>query len=284
MSRFIPNSTMIPNAFFDDVMQQLSEKALRAYLLIARKTTGWGKEWDSISISQFRQFTGMKDERTVRAGLNELIAFGLIKPLQKPGHPTKYSLVTDSAPPTSDVPPTSDAPPTSDVKDPLHQMHPTKTNNTKTKENIYIGNDKETDPVNEIFDYWKSVLNHPRAKMDAKRKNAIKNALKIGYEIDDLKAAIVGCSLTPHNMGINENHQKYDDIELILRSASHIDRFISNSISTGKKKSQGSATNRNQGSIGTKPTTRTISHENFADKDYGQSTVTAPWLAGAGIN
>jgi hypothetical protein len=50
------------------------------------------------------------------------------------------------------------------------------------------------------------------------------------------------------------------------------------------KKSPGSATNRNQGSIGTKPTTRTIPHENFADKDYGQSTITAPWLTGTGIN
>jgi hypothetical protein len=51
-----------------------------------------------------------------------------------------------------------------------------------------------------------------------------------------------------------------------------------------EQKSLGSATNRNQGSIGTKPTTRTIPHENFADKDYGQSTITAPWLTGTGIN
>jgi hypothetical protein len=50
------------------------------------------------------------------------------------------------------------------------------------------------------------------------------------------------------------------------------------------QKSLGSATNRNPGSIGTKPTTRTIPHENFADKDYGQSTITAPWLTGTGIN
>jgi hypothetical protein len=147
MSRFVPNSTMIPNAFFDEVMSQISEKALRNYLLIVRKTTGWGKEWDSISISQFKQLTGIKDERTIRAGLAELIEFNLIKAVQKPGHPTKYALVNEQ-PPASDVPPTSYAPPASDAKDPLHgmqgdplhEMHPTKTTNkttkTKTKKDI----------------------------------------------------------------------------------------------------------------------------------------------------
>jgi len=134
---------MIPNAFVDDAMAGLSDKALRCYLLIVRKTTGWGKEWDSISISQFQDFTGIKDDRTVRSGLLELIELGLIKSLKKTGQPTQYCLVfepvLDGQPPTSDVPPTSHVPPTSDVgrpptshvPDPLHGMLPTKETNTK---------------------------------------------------------------------------------------------------------------------------------------------------------
>ena len=52
--------------------------------------------------------------------------------------------------------------------------------------------------------------------------------MKLGYSIDDLKLAINGCAVTPFNRGENERNQRYDDLELILRDASHIDRFIHN--------------------------------------------------------
>jgi hypothetical protein len=44
-----------------------------------------------------------------------------------------------------------------------------------------------------------------------------------------------------------------------------------------KQKSPGSATNRNQGHIGNQPTRRTIAHDDFNSKDYGQSTFELPW-------
>jgi len=83
----------------------------------------------------------------------------------------------------------------------------------------------------EIFNYWQSVMNHPRAKLDNKRHRRIAQALKLGYSVEELKQAINGCSLTPYNMGSNDQNQRYDDIELILRDAPHIDRFIANAIS-----------------------------------------------------
>lgn len=157
MTRFVPNSTMIPNAFFDELMNDLSDKALRLYLVIARKTTGWGKESDCISIAQFMQMSGIKDERTVRAAAKELIDFELIKSIQIPGYPTRFSLIGNTLPPTSDVPPTYDAPPTSDVPnplhgmqgDPLHGMHPTKTTNktTNTKTTKYVDDDSSGEAV-----------------------------------------------------------------------------------------------------------------------------------------
>jgi len=140
---------MIPNAFFDDAMNQLSDKALRCYLIITRKTTGWGKEHDAISISQFMQFSGIKDQRTVRTGLKELEEAGLILSKTISGRATVYTL-KHNEPLTSDVPtpltshvPTFDAPPdiscseplTSHVPDPLHEMSPTKETNTKTNNN-----------------------------------------------------------------------------------------------------------------------------------------------------
>lgn len=80
--------------------------------------------------------------------------------------------------------------------------------------------------IHEIFSYWQTTMSHPRAVLDNKRKGRITQALKLGYSTDDLKKAIYGCAQTPFNMGHNDRNQKYDDIELIFRDASHIDRFI----------------------------------------------------------
>ncbi len=80
----------------------------------------------------------------------------------------------------------------------------------------------------EIFNHWLSVMNHPRAKLDNKRRRRIAQALKLGFSVAELKQAIDGCSMTPHNMGKNEGNQIYDDISLIFRDAEHIERFINN--------------------------------------------------------
>lgn len=96
----------------------------------------------------------------------------------------------------------------------------------------------KTSPVNfcesnhvastQLFEYWQRVMNHPRAKLDKKRKRAIEQALKLGYSVPELQKAIDGCKNTPFYMGKNDNNQVYDDISLIFRDAEHIDRFIRN--------------------------------------------------------
>lgn len=81
---------------------------------------------------------------------------------------------------------------------------------------------------NEVFEYWKTTMNHPRAKFDNKRKRVISRALNFGYSLSDLKQAIDGCANTPYNMGKNDTGSVYDDIGLILRDADHIERFMNN--------------------------------------------------------
>jgi len=80
--------------------------------------------------------------------------------------------------------------------------------------------------VTNIFEFWKNKLNHNRAKLDDKRENAIKKALKIGYSTQDLIDAIYGCSLSDFHMGVNDKSTKYDSIDLIFRDADQIDKFI----------------------------------------------------------
>jgi hypothetical protein len=82
--------------------------------------------------------------------------------------------------------------------------------------------------IQTIFDHWRSVMNQPRAKLDAKRRRKITQALKLGFSVAELKQAIDGCSITPHNMGKNENNKLYNYIDLIFRSAENIERFINN--------------------------------------------------------
>ena len=77
--------------------------------------------------------------------------------------------------------------------------------------------------VGAVFDHWRSVWNHPQAKLDPKRKKAIESALKLGYSPDHLCEAISGYQNSSHHTGQNERQTVYDDISLMLRDAAHID-------------------------------------------------------------
>lgn len=96
MSNFISNAFQVPNAVIDDLMANLSPNALKCYLLIVRKTTGWGKTSDRISESQFMDKTGIKNVKTVRTAMVELSDLGLIDQNKKRGQITEYSLVLNS--------------------------------------------------------------------------------------------------------------------------------------------------------------------------------------------
>ena len=79
MSKFIPNSFQLPNAFVDEMLAQVSGNACKVYLLIVRKTRGWQKEKDCISYSQIQKIAGIKSHETIKNALNELLELGLIK-------------------------------------------------------------------------------------------------------------------------------------------------------------------------------------------------------------
>lgn len=76
MSKFIPNSFQVPNALVDEALEKISGNAAKAYLLIVRKTRGWQKETDAISLSQFEKI-GMS-RKTILAAIDELVSVGLV--------------------------------------------------------------------------------------------------------------------------------------------------------------------------------------------------------------
>lgn len=91
MSKFVPNSFQVPNAFVDEVLAKISDASSKIYLVICRKTRGWNKEMDSISLTQFEEITG-KSRPTVIKCLRELIKFGLVVELTSTFHGNTYKL------------------------------------------------------------------------------------------------------------------------------------------------------------------------------------------------
>ena len=109
MNEFIPNSFQIANAVIDEYLSQMSGNAWKCYGLIVRKTRGWQKTHDSLSISQIQKATGIKSEKTVEKAINELVELGLIGKQSRFGLPNEYFLISDpkngGTPPPKNVPP-----------------------------------------------------------------------------------------------------------------------------------------------------------------------------------
>ena len=123
MNEFIPNSFQIANSVIDEYLSQMSGNALKCYILIVRKTRGWQKTHDSLSISQIQKFTGIKKEETVQKAINELVALGLIGKQSRIGLPNEYFLIADpkkgvTPPPKNGVPPENGVPPKKGVTPP----------------------------------------------------------------------------------------------------------------------------------------------------------------------
>ena len=76
--------------------------------------------------------------------------------------------------------------------------------------------------VQAVFDHWKQTHSHPKAQLDDKRLKVIRVALKT-YSADQLCQSISGYKNSPHHMGQNDRKTVYDDIEIFLRDAKHID-------------------------------------------------------------
>lgn len=87
-NKFIPNSFMVANAFVDEAMNKISDASVKIYLLIIRKTRGWTKESDALSLRQLESLS-RKSRPTVIKSLTELEEVGLIKK----HHQSKYGNV-----------------------------------------------------------------------------------------------------------------------------------------------------------------------------------------------
>jgi len=78
----------------------------------------------------------------------------------------------------------------------------------------------------EVFDEWCRVMKKSnKAVLSPERKKAVIARLEQGFSVEDLKQAVYGCRITPHNMGVNDRGMLYNDLELICRNAANVERF-----------------------------------------------------------
>jgi len=95
MSNFISNAFMLPNDLIDKgYMAHMKGPALACYLFIARKTRGWNKSTDSISVSQLVEGTGYNKDSVLK-GCEKLVLMGVVERKSFANQPAKYEL-TDS--------------------------------------------------------------------------------------------------------------------------------------------------------------------------------------------
>lgn len=185
MSKFIANSFQIPNAVVDELMANMSPNALRCYLLITRKTTGWGKVSDRISASQFMQALGIKDKRTVYSALSELVDLNLINAIKNNGEITEYSLILDEPEPVTINAGTKNDTGSNECTEPVAKNVPATSSKkcTSTKYNIKnnITKTKNDIDFDLVMDAYNDAVENrlPQIqKMTTARKNAVKKLLK----------------------------------------------------------------------------------------------------------
>ncbi|WP_308074580.1 replication protein [Neisseria polysaccharea] len=104
--KYIPNSFQMANAVVDDFLCLMSGNAWKCYAVIVRKTTGWQKEIDYISVSQFKTLTGIKTDVTVADALKELVELNLIASVKRHGQVTGYRInMPEPSPENGGTPP-----------------------------------------------------------------------------------------------------------------------------------------------------------------------------------
>ena len=80
--------------------------------------------------------------------------------------------------------------------------------------------------IEEVFNYWRATLNHPKALLTKERSRCIAERLREGYIVFDLKRAVDGCKASAFHMGTNDEGKVFDDVDLIFRNGAKVEKFI----------------------------------------------------------
>lgn len=144
-----PNHTQTPNDLFDRLMREMSEAELKVVLAAVRKTLGYHRDSDEISLTQFEEITGMSRKGVV-AGLQAAIERGVVREIGRGKRGVvRYTLVVES----DQLPEVTSYQNTPELVTELHQSqartsyqkkHTKERNQIKDKEKVSPSNSKLT--------------------------------------------------------------------------------------------------------------------------------------------
>lgn len=80
--------------------------------------------------------------------------------------------------------------------------------------------------LREVFDYWKTVMGHPRVSITRDTSARIAARLSEGRSVAELKAAIRGARRSAWHRGDNPTGTKYDKLKTVLRDAEQVGAMI----------------------------------------------------------
>ena len=95
-----PNVTQVPNIFFEYWMAQLTPAEFKVLMCLSRKTFGWHKKKDKVSIKQIQKMTQLHKSGIVK-NVQKLIDLGLVKKIKSKTSdgddaPNEYEIVVYS--------------------------------------------------------------------------------------------------------------------------------------------------------------------------------------------
>lgn len=102
------------------------------------------------------------------------------------------------------------------------------------KETPLSGEPDEAGQIRELADYWREKCRHPQAKVDSKTKRwaKVKARLRDGYTPEQIRQAIDGAASKPY---VNDEGKRFDDLELVCRSAEKLEDFMGRAATNGKR-------------------------------------------------
>lgn len=105
-----------------------------------------------------------------------------------------------------------------------HRDNTTEHRDTTETVKTIVEQARPIDDTTAVFQAWQEATGKHRAQLDPKRRRRIKAALK-QYPLADVVDAVRGWQFSPHHRGQNTHGTVYNDLDLLLRDAEHLERF-----------------------------------------------------------
>lgn len=196
---FEVNSFQIPNALVDELLCELSGNELKCYLIIVRKTKGWQKEEDAISLSQFESLTGLSRNVVINS-CKKLEELGLVESRKGFRNTTVYWLKKSTSAKTEPVQKMNLSSEENELVTSSESEHTKDTIKNTTKKTIlkkYIKKDLDLSAFAQVpsEQVWIDYLEHRKNKKAKLTQTALdrlisemNRCLAFGYSIDDVLA------------------------------------------------------------------------------------------------